>query len=47
MFGVDLSPVMCRRAREKAREAGLPLRVIHADMREFRLPELVDLVTCE
>jgi SAM-dependent methyltransferase len=45
--GVDLSPVMCRLAREKARRAGLPLRVIRADMREFRLPEPVDLITCE
>jgi SAM-dependent methyltransferase len=47
MYGVDLSPIMCRQAREKARRAGLPLRVIHADMRNFRLPEPVDLVLCE
>lgn len=47
MFGVDLSPGMCRAAREKARQAGLPLRVIHADMRGFRLPEQVELVLCE
>ena len=47
MFAVDLSPVMCRIARQKARAAGLPLRVIRADMRAFRLPRLVDLVTCE
>src|SRR5690242_10520551 len=47
MTGVDLSPAMCRIAREKARRAGFPLRVIHADMREFRLPELVDLILCE
>ena len=47
MFAVDLSPVMCRVAREKARRAGLPLRVLCADMRKFRLPEPVDLVTCE
>lgn len=47
MFAVDLSPVMCRVAREKARRAGVPLSVICADMRSFRLPERVDLVTCE
>ena len=46
-YAVDLSPVMCRLAREKAARAGLPVRVIHADMRSFRLPEPVDLVTCE
>jgi len=47
MFGVDLSPAMCRAAREKARRAGVPLRVFRADMRTFRLPEPVDLITCE
>ena len=47
MFAVDLSPGMCRAAREKARRAGVRVRVIPADMREFRLPEPVDLVTCE
>jgi SAM-dependent methyltransferase len=47
MFAVDLSPVMCRLAREKAHRARLPLRVLCADMRKFRLPESVDLITCE
>ncbi len=47
MFAVDLSPGMCRAAREKARQAGVKLRVIRADMRSFCLPEPVDLVTCE
>ncbi len=47
MYGVDLSPTMCRLAREKARRAKLPLTVIHADMRDFRLPRPVDLITCE
>jgi SAM-dependent methyltransferase len=47
MFAVDLSPVMCRLAREKAHRARLPLRVLCADMRRFRLPEPVDLITCE
>jgi SAM-dependent methyltransferase len=46
-FAVDLSPIMCRLAREKARRARLPLRVLCADMRTFRLPEPVDLITCE
>jgi len=46
-YGVDLSPMMCQAAREKARRAGLPLRVIRGDMRSFRLPKPVGLVTCE
>ncbi|MBI3694769.1 MAG: class I SAM-dependent methyltransferase [Acidobacteria bacterium] len=47
VFAVDLSPTMCRLAHEKARRAGVPVRVLRADMRTFRLPEPVDLVTCE
>jgi len=47
MFAVDLSPVMCRLARQKARRVRLPLRVLRADMRAFRLPQPVDLVLCE
>jgi SAM-dependent methyltransferase len=46
-YAVDASPAMCRLARRKARRAGVPVRVLHADMRSFRLPEPVDLVTCE
>ena len=46
-YAVDLSPEMCRLAREKAARAGVTLRVIRADMRNFRLPECVDLITCE
>ena len=46
-YAVDLSPGMCRAAREKARREGVAMRVIRADMRKFRLPEPVDLVTCE
>jgi len=42
-FAVDLSPGMCRAAREKAVE----VRVLRSDMRTFRLPGRVDLVTCE
>jgi SAM-dependent methyltransferase len=47
MYAVDASPRMCRLARRKVREAGVRMRVLHADMRSFRLPETVDLVTCE
>lgn len=47
MYAVDGSALMCRIAREKAARARLPVRVIRADMREFRLPEQVDLITCE
>ncbi len=46
-YAVDASADMCRLAREKAARAGLPVRVIRADMRAFRLPEPVDLITCE
>ncbi len=47
MFAVDLSPGMCRAARANVRRAQLPVRVIRGDMRDFHLPEQVDLVTCE
>ncbi len=47
VFAVDLSPIMCRLAREKALRAGVPVRVLRADMRSFRLPQPVDLVICE
>jgi SAM-dependent methyltransferase len=46
-FAVDLAPEMCRITRKKARLAKLPIRVFQADMRDFRLPAPVDLVTCE
>jgi len=47
MYGVDISPVMCNLASEKARRLRLPLRVVRGDMRDFRLPEPVDLILCE
>jgi SAM-dependent methyltransferase len=47
VFAVDLSPTMCGLTREKARRAGAPVIVIRGDMRAFRLPEKVELVTCE
>lgn len=47
-FAVDLSPTMCRLARTKAKEQGkAAFRVIRADMRDFALPQQVDLITCE
>jgi SAM-dependent methyltransferase len=45
--GVDLSAEMCRLTRIKARRAKLPIPVIRADMRDFRLAEPVDLILCE
>jgi len=47
VYGVDLSPTMCKIARKKVRAAKLPIRIIEADMRKFHLPQQVDLVTCE
>ncbi len=47
VFAVDLSPAMCDLASKKARRARLAVCVIQADMRGFRLPDAVDLVTCE
>jgi SAM-dependent methyltransferase len=47
MYGVDHSPAMCRLTRQNARKHRLPVRVIRADMRDFRLPDKVDLVLCE
>ncbi len=47
VFAVDLSPEMCRITREKARKLALEVEVMEADMRSFRLPAPVDLVTCE
>jgi len=47
VYGVDLSPTMCRLARAKVRRAGADVTIIPSDMRTFRLPEPVDLITCE
>ena len=47
VYAVDLSPAMCCLARAKAARARLPVRIIRADMRSFRLPEPVDLILCE
>jgi len=47
VYGVDVSPAMLQRAREKIRLAGVRVQLIHADMRIFRLPEPVDLISAE
>lgn len=47
VYAVDNSPALCRLVRKKARRRKLPVRVLCKDMRRFRLPETVDLVTCE
>jgi SAM-dependent methyltransferase len=47
VYAVDASPAQCREARKRVRRAGVPVRVIHADMRRFTLPEPVDLVLSE
>ena len=46
-YALDLSPDMCRLARKKIRSAHLRVQVLQADMRSFKLPERVDLITCE
>jgi SAM-dependent methyltransferase len=46
-YAVDLSPSMCRLTREKADRVGVSMRVLRQDMRALRLPEPVDLITCE
>ena len=47
MYAVDLSERMCRITRHKAEHAQLAVCVFRADMRNFRIPSAVDLVTCE
>ena len=47
VYGVDASPVMLAQARQKAADLDLSAGVtwIQADMRDFSLPQAVDLVT--
>jgi len=47
VYGVDRCEAMCRVARRKARQARLPIHILRGDMRSFRLPEQVDIITCE
>lgn len=44
--GLDLAPEMLEFARQKAREQGLEVDFLAEDMRYFRLPRPVDLITC-
>jgi SAM-dependent methyltransferase len=46
-YAVDLSPTMCRVACQKAEQERLPIQVLQADMRCFRLAHPVDLITRE
>jgi SAM-dependent methyltransferase len=47
VYGVDGSLDMLKVARAKFAKACVRVKTIHADMRAFRLPEPVDLITCE
>jgi SAM-dependent methyltransferase len=47
VFALDLSSAMCRVTREKVRKSGLKVEVWRADIRSFRLPEPVDLISCQ
>jgi len=47
VYAVDLSPTMCELAQKKALREHAEVEVIEADMRRFRLPVKVDLITCE
>ncbi len=46
VWGVDASEGMINVARSKQYQARSSVRFLRADMRSFRLPEKVDLVTC-
>jgi SAM-dependent methyltransferase len=46
-YALDLSPQMCRLTREKVRRAKVHANVLRADMLSFKLPERVNLITCE
>jgi 2-polyprenyl-3-methyl-5-hydroxy-6-metoxy-1,4-benzoquinol methylase len=44
--GVDLSPELLSQAAERAREAGLTLELIRADIRDWVAPEPADVAYC-
>jgi SAM-dependent methyltransferase len=46
VWGVDGSPLMIAAARAKLRGPGVRVSFLKQDMRDLRLPEPVDLVTC-
>jgi SAM-dependent methyltransferase len=45
-FGLDLSEAMIGYAQAKAKRLGSPAEFVHADMRDFHLPEPVDIAFC-
>lgn len=45
-FGIDINPTMIDYAKEKAKRDGAAVEFILADMREFDLPQPVDLAFC-
>jgi SAM-dependent methyltransferase len=47
VYGVDLSPSMLKSARKRIQKAGVRVHLIRGDMRTFRLPQQVDLVSSE
>ena len=47
IYAVDRSPAMCSLARENTGRSRRPIQVLQGDMRSFRLPQPVDLITCE
>lgn len=47
VYAVDASAGQCKQASAKAFRAKVHVRVVHEDMRSFKLPEPVDLVLCE
>jgi SAM-dependent methyltransferase len=46
-YGVDLSPEMIRQAQAKSAKLKKAIHFSQGDMRAFKLPEAVDLITCE
>ncbi len=46
VMGLDRSAAMLKKAKEKARRDGLEVNYLQGDMRDFLIPQKVDLVTC-
>jgi SAM-dependent methyltransferase len=46
VIGIDLSPAMLERARERARDAGVEIDLREGDMRDLDLEDATDLVIC-
>ena len=44
--GLDLSKAMLEYSLEKARKAGIKVKAVHADMRNFKIEERFDFVFC-